>query len=206
MHSLESRFTSLLTTLGLPLGLIPGLYQDLHAHYADPHRHYHNLAHIAHLLTLLDGTKSHTPELELAIWFHDIIYDPKSSDNEAQSALFFTQKFNHLVHPGLIKNTARLILATDPSRPRTKAPDELLLVDLDLSILGAAPDDYLTYTKAIRQEYLHVPDADFAAGRTKILQRFLTGPIYHTNHFTHLEEPARRNLNDEIATLSAQLP
>ena len=70
--------------------------------YAEPHRAYHNMTHvqdvIASLDFLLDGVDSSiaptTREvaiLILAAFFHDVIYNPKSSTNEKDSADLFLQ-------------------------------------------------------------------------------------------------------------------
>jgi len=71
--------------------------------YAEPHRAYHNMTHvqdvIASLDFLLDGEDSsidaHTTcekaILILAAFFHDVIYNPKSSTNEKDSADLFLQ-------------------------------------------------------------------------------------------------------------------
>src|SRR6185436_9293929 len=66
-----------------------GWYEKLTAAYAEPQRHYHNQQHIAECLAEFDRARHLTQqpvELELALWFHDAVYEPKASDNEEQSA------------------------------------------------------------------------------------------------------------------------
>ena len=62
--------------------------EELVRAYAEPHRHYHTLDHIADLLRLLEkhGGVSDADAVKLAILFHDAVYDPARQDNEAASA------------------------------------------------------------------------------------------------------------------------
>ena len=63
---------------------------SLEAAYSEPHRHYHDRRHIQQCLALLDEVpelmESERRVLTWAIWWHDAIYDPRASDNEARSA------------------------------------------------------------------------------------------------------------------------
>jgi predicted metal-dependent HD superfamily phosphohydrolase len=79
--------------------------------------------------------------------------------------------------------------------------DAQVLLDADLAILGASEAEYQAYAENIRREYAWVPEADYRKGRRQVLHNFLTRPrIYH--FLSHLEQPARRNLADEIARLA----
>jgi predicted metal-dependent HD superfamily phosphohydrolase len=99
------------------------------------------------------------------------------------------------------EDVKRLIISTDPKRPRSGNADEDILIDLDLSILGSAPEDYETYRVAVRREYALVSDEDFTAGRRSVLQRFLTHRIYATDFFAQLESQARANIESELKDL-----
>ena len=58
---------------------------DLTRRYCEPHRRYHNIAHIAELLWR--GRECDlSDEQVLAVWYHDAIYDVPSQDNEVRSA------------------------------------------------------------------------------------------------------------------------
>src|SRR5687767_6949665 len=64
-------------------------YDRLTAAYAERHRHYHNQQHIAECLAEFDAARHlvRQPEaIELALWFHDAVYNPRAGDNEERSA------------------------------------------------------------------------------------------------------------------------
>jgi predicted metal-dependent HD superfamily phosphohydrolase len=183
-------------------------FADLVAAYAEPHRAYHTLAHIAAVLGVLDTLRvaAHDwPALELAAWFHDVVYDPRRDDNEAQSAAVAARTLAGLGLPAaLVDHTAALIRQTQAHDPDPGDPDAPLLLDADLAVLGAAPAEYAAYAAAIRREYAWVPDDTYRAGRAAVLRGFLQRPrIFHTERlFALLEAPARRNIAAELASLT----
>ncbi|WP_414430233.1 N-methyl-D-aspartate receptor NMDAR2C subunit [Alcanivorax sp. IL3] len=184
-------------------------WQQLATRYNEPHRHYHTLDHVAACLGWL-GWLDHyrhlaedPPCLELALWAHDVIYDPRASDNEARSADWFAQQF--AVSDLTNSQRARvheLILATIHPHPPTD-PDMALLQDIDLSILGADAELYDRYEGWIRQEYDFVPEEAFRKGRSAVLRSFLDQRvIYHTAELREkLELPARENLSSALKNL-----
>lgn len=173
------------------------------ARWREPWRHYHGEAHLAHCLTLLDAHVALVPRpalVELALWFHDAIYNPSAPDNEARSAALALDTLS--AHGLPIADCARihtLILATR-THESDNVPDTNLLLDIDLAVLGAPPDEYLAYSTAIRREFAHVDDAAYATGRARVLKAFLARPaIYRTApFFNSLEATARRNLTSEL--------
>lgn len=177
-------------------------WSALHTRYTESHRHYHNLRHIESMLFEMDQVSPGDTAMELAIWYHDVIYDPKARDNEEQSATFFETGIGHNIDRNLSGNVVRLILATDYARPRSGKPDEDLLRDIDLSILASPVENYAAYTLAVREEYTHVTDEDFLKGRRAVMERFLEGRIFHTESFAAEESRARENIRAEIASLA----
>jgi predicted metal-dependent HD superfamily phosphohydrolase len=200
-HATPARFHELCRRAGVADELAGKAFADLASLYAEEHRKYHNLNHIDPMLGWLDATGERNDCVELAIWFHDAVYDPLGKDNEAKSARFFTDHLGSYVSASLNEDMERLILATDASRPRTGREDENLIIDIDLSILGASPKDYAAYRDAIRHEYSAVPEGKFTAGRAAILRRFLSQPIYATGFFGQLESQARLNIQGEQESL-----
>lgn len=183
------------------------------AGYADPQRAYHNTDHLDAMLAGLDLVRgeaefvaAHFGEVELAIWFHDAIYDPLAKDNEAQSASLFRDCMAPAASMPArgVDHIEAMILATATHAPDADLSTRLLL-DLDLRVLGSASDAYQQYARAVRAEYSAVPDDAWRAGRPAVLRRFLErDAIYQTRYFnSRLEELARKNLAEEIAALEA---
>lgn len=175
--------------------------EDLLVRYAEEGRHYHNLSHIAKMLAWLDAAGAGTPEMELAVWFHDCVYETSGRDNEAASAVHFERTMGCFLDAPAVSTVVRLILATDFRRPRTGQPDEALLIDIDFSILGSPWEEYDAYRAAVRREYAAVSDTDFIPGRSAVLRHFLTSRIFTTEFFAPLEQSARNNIQRELALL-----
>ncbi|MDO8379503.1 phosphohydrolase [Phenylobacterium sp.] len=182
---------------------------DLEAAYAQPHRRYHTRAHIEQCLALLhqvpDLMDSERQVLTYAIWWHDAVYDPTASDNEARSAEMAKRDLRDLdVSLHAREEVARLIRLT--AGHVVEEEDRLgeILVSIDLAILAAAPLDYDAYARQVREEYIHVPDEAWRAGRRQVMQRFLEAPvIYPDPAFRRLfEAVARANIAREIASLA----
>lgn len=170
--------------------------------YGAPERAYHNTAHVRQMLAALATRGVLTPALALAVWGHDLVYDPRAADNEARSAeVFGAWLAAQGADPALREQVTALILATrhtDP--PHTR--EEALLVDADLSILGASTSAFDAYDRAIRQEYAHVPWPLYREGRRRVLEGFLErGILYHTPEFALLDAPARLNLRRALQKL-----
>ena len=144
--------------------------------------------------------------VELAIWFHDAIYDPHAYDNEERSAELARRWISECGGSvDLCNSVGTLVMATKTHEPNTYA-DAPLLVDVDLSILGQPKARFDEYERQIRAEYGWVPEKIFAAKRAEILQRFVERPrIYMTKHFLEkYEQLARGNLERSIAALEAR--
>lgn len=172
--------------------------------YSEAGRHYHDARHILACLKTLDtypGRVGNANALELAIWYHDVIYDPRANDNEAQSAAFFRREFQAFASG--VDKVERLILATRHGVVEPETADEALLIDIDLGVLGAEAPRYQGYAEEIRREYAHVPDRQYREGRSRVLKSFLGRKhIYQTRHFRRLlEERARENLVRELDLL-----
>lgn len=180
---------------------------DLVARYREPHRVYHNLTHIVDCLALLE-THRHLAqrphEVALAILFHDAVYDPLRSDNEAQSAALAQARL-HRAPQHVVERVTHMILAT-ASHGADDDADVRLLLDIDLAILGAAPSAFQAFEDAIAQEYAMVPPDVFRAGRRWLLERFLTADrLFQTDAVEQALGPqARRNLTARIASLESE--
>lgn len=199
------RWRSLMARLGLAEHR--DIYDALCAAYAEPHRAYHTAAHIAACLAHLDDSADlarAAEEIEIALWFHDAVYKTRAQDNERRSADWANDFLRIAGAPSEQRDrVTRHIIATEHGAIPAD-PDSALTVDVDLAILGSAPEAYQDFEDAIRREYRWVPGPIFRRKRAEVLQDFLDRPrIYATDRFGGLyESPARRNLTAAIARLA----
>ncbi|TGQ72862.1 hypothetical protein EN829_010365 [Mesorhizobium sp. M00.F.Ca.ET.186.01.1.1] len=188
------------------------LKNELSALYRAGERHYHGLAHIEAMLALAEdyrGALGDPEAVEAAIWFHDAIYDSRAKDNEARSAALASEKLGGRIDAGRLGRIHAMILATATHQLPDFTNDGFirdaaLFLDMDLSILGAAPDAFDAYERAVRLEYGWVEEAMWRAGRGAVLNGFLTRPhIFHTEEFRlRLEPQARLNLARSLEALA----
>jgi predicted metal-dependent HD superfamily phosphohydrolase len=175
------------------------VYENLLHRHSEPQRKYHTLQHLNECIVWFEkvGHLAQRPhEVEIALWFHDAIYDLQSHENEEQSAgLACLSLMMANVNSDVVERIAQLVLATAHSVEST-LHDEQLLVDIDLSILGVLPERFAEYEAQIRDEYSFVEEALFRTKRREILLSFLArNRIYTTDlMFTELEAQARINL------------
>ena len=184
------------------------VFEQLIASYSEPHRKYHTLRHLDECFAKLEELRAeanHPEEVELALWFHDAVYDTRRQDNEAKSAEWARRTASAANLPGgVAERIHKLILATrHDAEPHE--PDEKVLVDVDLSILGEAPEVFDQYEDQIREEYSWVPAFLFRSKRRKILRGFLArASIFNTGKFVAAYEArARVNLERSLKRLEA---
>ncbi len=136
--TLRQRWMALWVRLGVP-GDAGVVYDDLVARYSEPHRAYHTLEHIEHCLSEFEQVRqliANPDAVELALWFHDAIYNTRTKDSEARSAELALKAMRSFSLPDRIGQlVASLIMATTHTAIPTD-PDTQLFVDIDLSIFG----------------------------------------------------------------------
>jgi predicted metal-dependent HD superfamily phosphohydrolase len=185
------------------------VYQELVLLYSEPHRHYHNLEHIADCLNEFDSARHLAGQplaVELAIWYHDAIYNTRAPDNEEKSAEMAKSRISEAGgRDDLSDAVAALVMATKSHDPSLH-PDAPLMVDIDLSILGKPEQRFWEYESQVRREYDWVPEGIFCTKRTEILERFLARErIYSTKHFfDRYEQQARANLQASVQKLKSR--
>jgi predicted metal-dependent HD superfamily phosphohydrolase len=166
------------------------------------------LSHVKALIKLAEELETGDPgdTLMFAIWYHDIVYDTKRTDNEQKSAELAGDALGRLGVPiGTINDVMKMIVATEHHDAGNLQADGRLFLDLDISIFGARPELYREYSRAIRQEYEWVPWPIYREGRSKILSGFLQrAHIFFTAYFNEkYGDQARRNIEDELKVLTA---
>lgn len=187
------------------------VWKELLRHYNHPSRHYHNFQHLAAILNAVNGHSEHLQEpdnIRLATWFHDLIYQFTSKDNEARSAERARERLEEIQYPESdIQTIERLILRTkDHYRVEEgESYDLQFFLDCDLGILAVGEEAYSRYMKAIRAEYKMVPDLLYKPNRKKVLKDYFNQPwVFRTAWFRdQFESRAKANLAKEMEALSS---
>ncbi len=211
LDAMQASWVRLLSSLSVSPATAYPIFDQLVEAHQQPQRYYHTLEHLAEMFRVfgrLAPLCRNPVAVQLAVWFHDVVYDPKSHDNESRSA---AKVFEWLQPLGfsleLLNRVTELVRATahlNATEPVTD-PDTMVLLDADLAILGASESRYQRYAADIRKEYAHVTDADYRTGRIGVLNHFLARlRIYHTTILQNEgDAPARRNLLAEIEQLQS---
>jgi predicted metal-dependent HD superfamily phosphohydrolase len=177
--------------------------------WSEPHRRYHDLAHLAAVLGIVDRLADAADDpaaVRLAAWYHDVAYDPQRSDNEEVSAARARIGLLGLVDDATIAEVERLVLLTAGHDPAPGDANGAVLCDADLAVLAGPPEAYAAYASAVREEYAHLSDEEFTAGRTAVLEALLALPaLYRLPATTEAwTRRARANLTAELALLRAR--
>ncbi|MCZ2341726.1 MAG: hypothetical protein LC104_08005 [Bacteroidales bacterium] len=207
-EALQQGWVRLLAEWGCtPVQAYP-VFDQLVTAYAEPHRHYHTLEHIYEMFRVvgrLSAALTDPAAVRLAVWFHDVVYSPQAhgNANEVRSAEWLHVALAPLGVPTATRDQAAalILLTTHQHAPTT--PEAVALLDADLAILAAAEPRYTRYAAAIRQEYAHIDEAAYRAGRRAVLESFLARPqiFHHPYLLAEGESLARHNLTTERDTL-----
>lgn len=206
--TLQQQWDRDMAAVGAPGLAADKVLTDIVARHNETHRRYHNQRHLAALFDLLD---LHAPHLaagsppRLAVWWHDLVYEPRTQDNEEKSAEIAQQRLAALgAAPGIIDETSRLIVRTKNHWDGPSAGDGDYFLDADIAILGAPQETYDAYAIAVRQEFAFAPDEAWREGRSKFLQAALARPrLFRTDAFEQAyAAQARLNMNRELASFA----
>jgi len=184
---------------------------ELMDRWGEEHRAYHDKRHVADVLRALDlltAAEHSDPTTarvaRLAAWWHDAVYtgaqgaDEEASATLAEAALAPTEPHDVVQRVGAaIRATTEHASGTDPA--------QALLLDADLRVLARPEASYERYVAAVRREYAHVSDPDFARGRAQVLRGLLALPTLFATATgrAEWESRARANLQRELAHLEA---
>jgi predicted metal-dependent HD superfamily phosphohydrolase len=182
------------------------LYAEVIAAYKQAHRHYHNQQHLAECLQKLAELRhlaNNPAEIELALWFHDAIYDPLRHDNEQLSANWAKSSVLNAGLSGVIADRVYNLVMATQNHLADDNTDTALLLDADLAIMGATLPRFRQYEQQIRNEYADVPEAIFKLKRAEILRKFLAQPtVFYSGLFVQrYEAQARHNIQFALEQL-----
>jgi len=187
------------------------MWNNITSRYGEDHRAYHNLLfHIVLALRQFDQVKHLADDplaVEMAIWYHDIKYDPKRSDNETQSTKFARAAARKMGLEDDFGEKVADLIENATMNGTHWTPDTWLLHDIDFSILGQTPEVYNRYAQGIREEYGYVDNKTYCQGRKEVLFSILKskhlGNIFMKQHFRdNYEAEATKNILREISNLN----
>ena len=182
------------------------VYDELDTLYGESHRRYHTGAHIEHCLRQFDlaADRMDDPDaVEMAVWFHDAIYEISAKDNELRSAELFAAMTGGRGPEGFRGKVRRLIMATTHLDPPPRTLDEEFMLDIDLSSFGRPWEEFLSDSREVRAELAHMSDADFYPRQKKFLESLAARPRFCFTEF--FRERHERRARENIAKLSAML-
>lgn len=192
-------------TYQLDADLSQSIYTYLFNAYIESQRSYHTVQHIVECLVLFHQIKKLLDQpflVELAIWFHDVVYEPQASDNEYQSAVQMQKWCCSFLTSAQCQTVFEWILHTQHHQPSALL-DLSYLLDIDLAILGASFTRFTEYEQQIQQEYSWVLPEQYTLKRAEVLTKFAKmNPIYQTAYFRHhFEKQAKSNLQTILSDL-----
>lgn len=184
------------------------VYAQLIELYGEPHRHYHTLDHIRHCLGEFDQAATEMEDsdaVELALWFHDAIYQPGAKDNERRSAELFERWSQGRAESVFRRRVWDLILITT-HRELPRQPDERFIVDIDLSGFGLSWDECERDGRRIRAECANLADEDYYPGHLRFLRSLRDRPTFFFTEFfrQRYERIACENVRRIITELQAR--
>jgi len=198
--SLSRRWLLLTDSLGMDDKEARRAFAGLVTRYTEKWRFYHTLEHVEAVLDTAEELKDLANDytaVQLAVWFHDVVYDPRAEDNEVRSAEYARRTLAELgLAPEMVKRVSDLILTTISHQAEAGDIDAQILIDADLATLGVDEARFLNQSEALRQELSWLPDEEYRQNREKILTGFLEREriFYSDQLFDTLEDKARRNL------------
>jgi len=182
------------------------VYRVLHDHYSQPWRRYHTGAHLVHCFKYFD-LASHLMDnadaVEMALWFHDVIYDAQASDNEKKSAELFMELSENVLADNFRRQVHGLIMITEHCNPPDHG-DACYMVDIDLSSFSLPWDEFEADSRNVRAEFLHLSEEDYNRRQFRFLKRLMDRPYFYNSEFfrARCERQARSNLTRRLEQMT----
>ena len=199
---MEERWDRLLVSIGCSASSQwPYPFETLCKAYAEKHRFYHTLEHIAYGLDVLDRLQS-ALAVKMAFWWHDVIYKPGFHDNELKSAELFNLCLGHIriLNDGIsfVDEVKRLILITKDHRVDWFDKNGCDIVVADLRGLAENLETYKQSGENIRQEYSMFTDDQWRVGRADFLSKMAARRLFPPSRdYDELEYRAKNNMARE---------
>ncbi|HBL15419.1 MAG TPA: hypothetical protein DD417_01290 [Elusimicrobia bacterium] len=185
----------------------PAFYRLAYA-YGRKDRFYHTLEHIGHCLDEIQPARAlcrHPDEMELALWFHDIVLDPRRRDglnvkDSARAGHTAARKMG--LAPAAAERVRRMVMATT-HRDVPRNMECRLVADADMALLGWSKRTFTRNYAQIRREHHFRTQDDFESGHVRFCGHLLRlRAVFLTGFFRRrYEAQARRNLRDEFRRL-----
>ncbi len=186
------------------------IHQRLLDGYHEPQRHYHTLVHVEQCLGMFEQCKSmasNPDALELAVWFHDVIFEAGKPNNEKRSAELYLQ-LSQGVHSEQTRGLVdRLIMATLHDGSSLEDDDAIYMVDIDLSSFGLSWEAFLQDSQNLRRESAELSDAEYYRKKANFQNCLLAKDRFYLSDFfaERLETQARANLARYFDYIKQQL-
>jgi predicted metal-dependent HD superfamily phosphohydrolase len=203
---LENIWNKTANSLGFDLALSQEYWNEIYSAYSSEGRYYHGLEHLRSIFRLTEEEVLSTTDrqaLNLAVFYHDIVYDFERKDNERKSADLAIDRLSRAgVDQILIERVEELIMATYGHEYSDDALRNLM-IEADVSVIGTDHDTYAKYAENCRREYSMFSDEEYNPVRKQALSHFLnTGSLFVSPKFKErFEANAKRNLQWEIDQL-----
>ena len=177
--------------------------------YRSPGRHYHDARHLAWVVRHIAGIAETHPldDIDAVVaagFFHDAVYEPARSDNEAESAALARRALGEIGWEAERRaGVAMMVHATARHDIDRANADTQVLLAADLAVLASEPARYADYALAVRKEYAHLSDEAWRTGRSEVLRNLLDRPHLFATRLglDDWERRARANIASELAQL-----
>ena len=218
---LFSSFVDAMQEIGAsaPIPLLEAEARDLISRWNAKGRILHNTRHLIKTLARIDeiASTAHDPDvLRVALWYQgavlnrsfDVFQRGTNSDEQEFSALYHARSRMEAlgVSEDVISRVQELMMALFTHRADPSDMDAQVLIDADLGMLAASPQDFKRFRESLREECPDLCDMDYVRARRLAIKKILAREqIFHSPLALAWEESARANLEAESAKLARVL-
>lgn len=218
---LFSSFVDAMQEIGAsaPIPLLEAEARDLISRWNAKGRILHNTRHLIKTLARIDeiASTAHDPDvLRVALWYQgavinrsfDVFQRGTNSDEQEFSALYHARSRMEALglSEDVISRVQELMMALFTHRADPSDMDAQVLIDADLGMLAASPQDFKRFRESLREECPDLCDMDYVRARRLAIKKILAREqIFHSPLALAWEESARANLEAESAKLARVL-